>query len=234
MLRNLQHLAASRTEMGTDGALVTIPAHQRGIRDGKWRGHKLSSNSVGLKDKKKWLAIAVANHLSDRAEMHSRHRRKAVQPLRRKAAPAAATSRSIGVLKHKALAHERFFVLKRRAVQIEQAFRVNEDARPEFLKDLVAIARLGIQPHGIRQAGTAAALHTHAQPAGFRRHTFLSEQRNDLLRRMLGEVNRRAHFASGWSCNFRRHNALPDTLLERITRQHPPTVNLLPPEGRHY
>src|SRR5271165_4831666 len=39
MLRDLQHLAAARAEMRTHGALVAIPAHQRRIRDGKWRGH---------------------------------------------------------------------------------------------------------------------------------------------------------------------------------------------------
>src|SRR5208283_5763765 len=187
MFRNLQHLAATRAKVRADGALVAIPAHERRIRDGEWRGHKLSSNSIGLKDKKKWLAIAVANHLSDRAEIHSRHRRKAVQPLRRKAAPAAATSRSIGILKHKTLAHERLFILKRRAIQIQQAFRVDKDARPKFLKNLVPVARLRIEPHRIGKAGTAAALHTHAQSAGFRRHAFLGEQRDNLLRRMLGE-----------------------------------------------
>src|SRR6266436_4903423 len=120
------------------------------------------------KAQKKWLAGAAANHLSDSPAFfphrnrirREEHRLKSVL-LGRKRAAAAAVARRIGILENEPLAHERLFVLEGGAVQVQKTFWVNEEARTEFLEDLVAVACLGVQPHGIREAGAAAALHAH-------------------------------------------------------------------------
>src|SRR6266481_8844248 len=69
--------------------------------------------------------------------------------LGREGAAAAAIACGIMILKHESLAHQRLFVLERRAVQIQQAFRVDEDTRTVLLEDLVAVAGLGVQAHGV-------------------------------------------------------------------------------------
>src|SRR6516162_11236599 len=68
----------------------------------------------------------------------SGHRLQPVLPLRRKRTAAATTPIGIRVLKHKALAHERLFILKGRAIEIENALRIHKDPRAEFLENLVA------------------------------------------------------------------------------------------------
>src|SRR5438876_9348812 len=156
------------------------------------------------KAQKKWLAGAAANHLLDSLGCFPRrnqfnekpnqsktkeHRLKPVLLLGRKRAAAAAVARRVGILENESLAHQRFFVLERRAVQIEETLRINEDACAKFLEDLVAVAGLGVQPHGIGEAGAAATLHAHAQAADIRRYTFLFKQRADFLSGALGEVD---------------------------------------------
>src|SRR6266852_3240699 len=136
------------------------------------------------KAQKKWLAGAAANHLSDSPAFfphrnrirREEHRLKSV-PLGRKRAAAAAVARRVGILEDESLAHQRLFVLERSAVQIQKTFLVDEEARAEFFEDFVAIAGLGVQPHGIGEAGTAAALHAYAQAADIGRHAVLFEQR---------------------------------------------------------
>src|ERR1700732_4192633 len=126
---------------------------------------------------KKWLAGAAANHLSDspaffshrnriQGEKHSpppRSGQVPSVPLGRKRAAAAAVARRVWILENESLAHQRLFVLERRAVQEQKTFRVNEEARTEFFEDLVTIARLRVEAHGIREAGAAAALDADAQ-----------------------------------------------------------------------
>src|SRR5207245_11734801 len=102
---------------------------------------------------------------------------------------AASTTLGVGTLKDKSLARHAHLVIERRAAEIQKAFRVHEDARAMLFKDLVAIARLHFEPHSVRQARTAAALHADAQPAGFRRHAFLAEQGADTFRGALSQVN---------------------------------------------
>src|SRR6266436_1744145 len=104
-------------------------------------------------------------------------RLKPVLLLRRKGAAAAAVARGIGILENESLAHQRLFVLERSAVQIQKTFRVDEDTRAELFEDFVAVAGVGIQPHGIGEAGTAPALHAYAQAADIWRHAVLFEQR---------------------------------------------------------
>src|SRR5437879_30150 len=157
------------------------------------------------KAQKKWLAGAAANHLSDspafssptatnsKTKQHQKPKQIAneedrlptrsgqVPPvlLSRKGAAAAAVARRIGILKNESLPHERLFVFERGAVQVQKAFGINEEAGAKFLEDLVAVASLRVQPHGIRETGAAATLYAHAQAADIRRHTFLCKQHAD-------------------------------------------------------
>ena len=111
-------------------------------------------------------------------------------PLRREGAAAAAVSRGVGILEDEALAHQRLFVFERRAVQIQKALGIDEDARAMFLENFVAVAGLGVEAHGVGKTGAAAALHADAQAALFGRDAVLFEQRADFLRGALGQVNR--------------------------------------------
>src|ERR1051325_10676574 len=90
---------------------------------------------------------------------------KPIPLLRRKRAAAAAIARRIGILEDKSLAHERLFVLQRRAIQIQKTFRVHENARAVLLESFVAAPRLRTRAHRVKKAGAAATLHTDAQPA---------------------------------------------------------------------
>src|SRR5438552_13540424 len=172
------------------------------------------------KAQKKWLAGAAANHLLDSLGCFPRRnqfnekpnqsktkedRLKPVLLLGRKGAAAAAVARRVGILEDESLAHQRLFVLERRAVQIQEAFGVDEEARAEFLKDFVAVASLGVQPHGIGEAGAAAALNAHAQAPDIGRHTFLFKQRADFESGALSEVDLR----DVWTCDFCCHVRLP-------------------------
>src|SRR5947207_7340637 len=150
---------------------------------------------------KKWLASAAANHFSNPPLEPPTRAKQGEGPhkslpaagrsrlLRRERAAAAAIPRRVGVPKDKSLAHQRLFVLERRAIQVQKALGVHENARAVLLEDFVAVARLRIQAHRIGQSGAAAALHAHTQPANFRRHAFLFEQRPDLSGGALGQVD---------------------------------------------
>ena len=65
------------------------------------------------------------------------------------------------------MAHQRFFIFERRAVQIQKTLWIYEEARAEFLENFVAVARLRIQTHRIGQTRAAAALYTNAQASLF-------------------------------------------------------------------
>src|SRR5437762_12083846 len=75
--------------------------------------------------------------------------------LRGERAAAAAIPRRIGILENESLAHQCLLVLQGRAVQVKKTFRVDKDARAKLLENLVPVARLGVQAHGIRKSGTA-------------------------------------------------------------------------------
>src|SRR6266403_5990728 len=64
--------------------------------------------------------------------------------LGRKGAAAAAVARCVGILENESLAHQRLFIFERRAVQVQKTLRVNEEARTEFLKNFIAVARLRV------------------------------------------------------------------------------------------
>src|SRR5580698_10628843 len=100
----------------------------------------------------------------------------------RKGAAASAVSGGVGILENESLAHQRFFVFERCAVEIQETFRVNEEACAEFFKDFVAVAGLRVQAHGIRQTRATATLHTDAQAALFGRDAFLFKELADFLR----------------------------------------------------
>ena len=52
-----------------------------------------------------------------------------------------------------------------------------------FFKNFVAVARLGVEAHGVGQTGAAAALHADAQAALVGGDTVFFEQRADLYAR---------------------------------------------------
>src|SRR5260370_5453908 len=161
------------------------------------------------KAQKKWLAGAAANHLSASPAFfphrnrirREEHRLKSV-PLGRKRAAAPAVARRVGILEDESLAHQRFFVFERRAVQVQETFRVDDEARAKFLEDLVAVPRLVVEPHGIRQTGAATPLYAYAQAALFGRNAVLFEQLADFLRGTLGEVDLRDVRACYFRCHF--------------------------------
>src|SRR5258708_19704862 len=92
-------------------------------------------------------------------------------------------------MENESLAHQPLFVLERRAVQEQKTFRVDENACAVLFENLIPVARLGVQAHGIRQTGAAAALHTYAQAALVGRNAILPEQLADFPRGALGQVN---------------------------------------------
>src|SRR4029077_6834835 len=106
-------------------------------------------------------------------------------------AAAAAIASGVGILEDESLAHQRLFVFERRPVQIEQALGVDEEARAILLENLIPVTGLGIQAHGVGEAGATAALHANAKAAFFRRDSVLLEQGADFLRRSLGQANLR-------------------------------------------
>src|SRR6266702_1443334 len=175
------------------------------------RNRMISSMRTSICAQKKWLARAAANHLSSsparlprRNEVKSKeHRLKSVL-LGCKGAAAAAVPRRVRILKDESLAHECLFVLERRAVQVQKTFRVHEDARAVLLKNLVAVARLCVKPHGVGQTRAPAALHANAQAAPFGRDAFLFEQRADLPRSALGQVDLRDVRANDICCHALR------------------------------
>src|SRR5437870_9818573 len=103
---------------------------------------------------KKWLASAAANHFSNPPLEPPTRAKQGEGPhkslpaagrsrlLRRERAAAAAIPRRVGVPKDKSLAHQRLFVLERRAIQVPEPLGVHENARAVLLEDFVAVARL--------------------------------------------------------------------------------------------
>src|SRR2546422_1675758 len=87
--------------------------------------------------------------------------------LRGKRTAAAATARRVGILEDESPAHQVFLPLERGVVEIEITLGVHKQPRAMLLEDFVAVARLRLEPHRVGQARAAAALHTHAKPAGF-------------------------------------------------------------------
>jgi hypothetical protein len=71
-----------------------------------------------------------------------------------------------------------------------------------LFKNLVAIAGLGIEAHGVRQAGAATALYTHAQTTELERNAVFLEERANFASSALGEGD----FRDGRSSYFRGHN----------------------------
>src|SRR5207302_6269746 len=141
------------------------------------------------------------------ANQTARNSRNCSTLLGRKGAAAATVPRRVGILENESLAHQRLFVLERRAVQEQKAFRVHEEARAVFFEDLVAIPRLSVEAHGIRETGAATALHANAQAAHIGRHTFFFEQRADFLRGTLGQLDLRDVRAYYFSCHTNSSSA---------------------------
>src|SRR5581483_8662752 len=60
-------------------------------------------------------------------------------------ASAAAAFARVRVYEDEALVHERFFVIERHAVQVNEGFRIDEDANIAVREDPVALTRLRIE-----------------------------------------------------------------------------------------
>src|SRR5579864_2654786 len=84
--------------------------------------------------------------------------------------PAAAASRRLRILENESLPHKRLFEIERRIGEVQKTLRIHENARAIFFDHFVAVTRLRFEPHRVRQARASAALHAHAESAGFGRH----------------------------------------------------------------
>src|SRR5262249_5078310 len=109
--------------------------------------------------------------------------------LRGEGAAAAAVALGVRIDEDESLPHQRLFVVQSGAIQVQKALGIDEDASTKLLENSVAVARLCIQSHGIRQTRTATTLHAYAQPSQFWRNAFLNEQRENFLRGALGDVH---------------------------------------------
>src|SRR6202453_1768271 len=107
---------------------------------------------------------------------------------------ATATPRGLWILEHEALLHQVFEIIERGVVKVEIAFRVHENTGAILFEDFVAISRFGIEPHRVRQPGTAASLHTHTQPAGVSRHALFRQQLADFCCCFFAYVNHTSVF----------------------------------------
>src|SRR2546426_4250515 len=136
--------------------------------------------------------------------------------LRGKRTAAAATARRVGILEDEPLAHQVFLPLEGGVVEIEVTLGVHKQPRAMLLEDFVAVARLRLEPHRVRQARAAAALHTHAKPAGFGGDTVLGEESAD--------------FFSGLFCQM-DHHSITQTSDRRKARRKPRLCRL-PSEQR--
>src|SRR5712691_10894200 len=126
--------------------------------------------------------------------------------LRGKRTATAATARRVGILEDESLAHQVFLPLQRGVVEIEITLGVHKQPRAMLLEDFVAVARLRLEPHRIRQARAAAALHTHAKPADFGGDTVFGEESAD--------------FFSGFFCQM-NHDPITPTPEQRTARRNP-------------
>src|SRR5262249_35801872 len=131
----------------------------------------------------------LSNLSSSKSCESEAHRQECLCYSSRKRAAAAAIPRRVGILENKSLADQRLFVLQRRAIQIQKALWINENARAKFLENFVTVPWLCVEAHRIGQTGAATPLHAHAQAPYFWRHAFLFEELANLLRRALGEVD---------------------------------------------
>src|SRR5947207_823135 len=97
--------------------------------------------------------------------------------LRRKTGAAAAALGGIGIDEVEALAHEGLLEVQNHPGEVEEAFRIDEDAHRSSAggvtrslntrakdEDAVAFTGLGVEADGIAQSRAAAAQHAETQP----------------------------------------------------------------------
>src|SRR5580698_7825502 len=101
--------------------------------------------------------------------------------LRRKRRTAAAGARGVRIDEVESLTHQRLFVIKRHAVQIQERLGIDEDAHAVEVIDAVTLAGTRIELDRIGQARAAASRDAEAQAALFRRDAFLGHRRANLL-----------------------------------------------------
>lgn len=82
----------------------------------------------------------------------------------------------MGILENEAVANKAFLIIESRVGEIGKAFGIDEDACAKFLDDVVAAARLSLEPHGVGKSRTAASADADAQPTGLGRNALLDEQ----------------------------------------------------------
>src|SRR6185312_8284609 len=91
--------------------------------------------------------------------------------LRREGSPAAAALLRIRILKNEPGLHQRFLVIEREAVEIENTFRIDEDLNAIEIEHLVLRPRLRVELELIAQSRAPAAENAQTQPA-LRPHLF--------------------------------------------------------------
>src|SRR5712664_483982 len=93
---------------------------------------------------------------------------------------------------------------------------------------LVAVARLRVQPHGIRETGAAAALDANAETALLRRNAILFEEFADFQRGTLGQVDLRDVRTCDFCCHgLRLQTSLLATVPSRGAACCAPTIEAL-------
>src|SRR5947199_3827923 len=94
-------------------------------------------------------------------------------PLSGERRTAAAGARRIRVDEIEALPHQRLFIVKRHAMQINKRFGIDEHAYTVEIKDAVTLSRMAVELDGIGKPRASASHHTEPQSAFFRRNAFL-------------------------------------------------------------
>ena len=90
--------------------------------------------------------------------------RQTTEALRKRGA-ASAGAGGVGIAKDKSLLHQRLLVVEHHAVQVDERFRVNEEADAIELEDPVALAGLAIEADVLALPRAPSALHPQVKPA---------------------------------------------------------------------
>src|ERR1700746_2980574 len=87
--------------------------------------------------------------------------------LRRERTTASATAGCLRILEDEPAPHQVFLIVERRLVEVKVALRVHKKPCSVLFDDFIAVPRLCLQTHRVRQSRAPATLHTDAQPARF-------------------------------------------------------------------
>src|SRR5262249_37790718 len=95
----------------------------------------------------------------------------------------------IRVREDETLLHQRFLVVERHTVQIDERLGVHKNPDIIELKDAVALTRLAVKTDVVAQPRAAAALHSEAQSTLLGRDVFLLDRHADARQGLVGDLN---------------------------------------------